>query len=333
MTIASSRDRAVIASEPKGRLVRRQRNLASRPAWRGSDITIAGSLAALLAPSWVFPEATWASLCGAVARIPALVDRRLFAQISANIGAALGTVTRSEADSIATDLQAAVYELRMQNLRALRPGGWRPEILLKGEEHLLGALAGGRGAILWVAHFAFNSNITKIALHRRGHRVSHLSRPEHGFSKTRFGVAVLNRVRCMAEDRHLAERIVFDRHAPAMAMRRIVSLLRRGGIVSITAGAWEASDLVVAPFLGGRLSIAVGAPRLASRTGAALLPVFTVRDPVQGFMTVIEPPIAVAESQTRELACIDAACDFVRGHEHWVRRYPEQWRGWKEWQV
>jgi lauroyl/myristoyl acyltransferase len=190
------------------------------------------------------------------------------------------------------------------------------------------ALARGNGAVLWVAHFAFNSNITKIALHRHGYRVSHLSRPEHGFSKTRFGIAMLNPVRCAPEDRYLAQRVVFDRHAPSTAMRKMVQALRNGEVVSITAGAWEGSDLAEGPLCGGRLSLAIGASRLAAVTGAALLPVFSVRDPASGFRTAIEPPIALVSARP-DIHGV-AAAEFLRRHEPWVRQFPDQWRGWKE---
>ncbi|MGH6894503.1 MAG: hypothetical protein ACREEP_19825 [Dongiaceae bacterium] len=309
----------------------RPRNLAPRPAWQASDLAIAGSLAALLPPSWLLPESSWAPLCRALARMPGLVDRAMLDRNAEAVQAALGEPDRRRADAIARDLQAAVYELRMQNLRSWRPGRWRPGIALEGEDHLLRALARGKGAILWVAHFAFNSSITKIVLHGRGHRVSHLSRPEHGFSKTRFGIAFLNPVRCIPEDRYLAQRIAFDRHAPSTAMRKMVQALRAGEIVSITAGAWEGSDLAEGALLGGRISVAIGAPRLAALTGAALLPVFSIRDQENGFRTIIEPPIALAGARTPEETCGAAAAEYLRRHEPWVRRFPDQWRGWKEW--
>jgi len=311
-------------------VTRRRRSLTARAVWQSSDLVVAGSLASLLVPAWLLPEDSWPALCRTLARAPGLTDRSLLARTAASLQAALGEPDPLRAGALARNLQAAVYELRMQNLRAWRPGGWNPAIALEGEEHLLSALANGRGAILWVAHFAFNSNVTKIALHRRGHRVSHLSRPEHGFSKTRFGIAALNPVRCAPEDRYLEQRIVFDRHSPSSAMRRMVKALGDGRIVSITAGAWEGSELAEGMLCGGRLSIAIGASRLALRTGAALLPVFSVRDSEVGFRTVIEPLIALPACRTPAETHGAAVAEFLRRHEPWVRRFPDQWRGWKE---
>jgi lauroyl/myristoyl acyltransferase len=319
-----------------GKVTHRPRSLGQRPLWQRSDLAIAGSLLALLPPAWALPERAWWPLCRAVARTPGLVDQTILAKTIAGIAAALPEPDPMRARAIALDLQAAVYELRMQNLRGWRPGGeelrgWRPDLNLRGEEHLNAVLERGKGAILWVAHFAFNGGITKMALHRHGHQVSHLSRPEHGFSKTRFGIACLNPVRCAPEDRYLQQRIVYDRHAPSTAMRRMMRVLKDGGIISITAGAWEGSGIAEAPLLGGVLSLATGAPRLAAMTGAEILPVFSVRDGNGQWLTAIERPLDLPRERSQEELSAAAAAEYLRRHEPWVRAYPEQWRGWKEW--
>ena len=77
--------------------------------------------------------------------------------------------------------------------------------MLQGREHLDEALGRGKGCVLWVAHFVFAPNIAKLALHDAGYKVSHLSRLDHGFSSTRFGIKWLNPVRSRFEDRLLAE--------------------------------------------------------------------------------------------------------------------------------
>ncbi|WP_162917107.1 LpxL/LpxP family acyltransferase [Dongia deserti] len=312
-----------------GTIVHRPRDLTEKRLWHRSDLAIAGSLVALLPPSWLLPERSWRRLCRAVARAPGLVDRKTLGLTIAGIVRGL-QLDHRRASTIALDLQAAVYELRMQNLRGWRPGGWRPEVALKGEEHIVRALERGNGVILWVAHFAFNGGITKVALHKRGYRVSHLSRPEHGFSKTRFGIEWLNPVRCIPEDRYLAQRIVYDRRAPSTAMRRMTRALASGNIVSITAGAWEGSGLVEGPFLGGTLALATGAPRLAALTGAALLPVFSIRDRGGRFVALVEPPISASPDMVSSEYCTAATAEYLSRHEPWVRQFPEQWRGWKE---
>ena len=335
------RDDAVLSSQSEaaagglaGRselIAHHPRKLAPRPAWQASDLLTAAGLAALLLPSWLLPEHTWAPLWRAIARIPVLTSRRAIKQTANTIQAALGEPDRQRAETIARDLKASIYELRLQDLRAWRPDGWEPKITLEGEHYLLSALASGKGAVLWVAPFVFNSGPTKIEFHRKGYRVSHLSSPKHGFSETEFGVRYLNRVRCIPEDRYLVQRIVFDRSAPSTAMRRMMRALKAGEIISIVAASTEGSEMVQAPILGGRLRVAVGAPRLAGLTGAPLLPVFTVRDPGVGFRVVIEAPIAIEAERSSDDRCVVAAIEFFRRSEPWVRRFPEQWRAWSKW--
>jgi lauroyl/myristoyl acyltransferase len=314
-------------------IVHRRRNLVPPPAWRLSDLRIAIDLALLLLPSWILPERLWAGLCRATMRKSSSTKRRSIENVAETSRAALGRSDIPASEAVALELKVAVQELRMQDLRGWRPGGWRPRMVVVGENHLQSALSGGNGAILWVAPFVFNSGPTKIALHQRGYRVSHLSSPKHGLSETRFGVAVLNRIRCIPEDRYLAQRIVFDRNAPSTAMRRMMRALKAGEVVSIVAASTEGSDVVKGPIFGGRLPVAVGAPRLAALTGAPLLPVFTVRDPEFGFRIVIESPIALAAGASSDERCIAAAREFLRRSEPWVRRYPGQWRAWSKWRA
>ena len=104
-----------------------------------------------------------------------------------------------------------------------RPGGWSPQITVTGTEHLHVALAAGRGAVLWVAPFVFAPLVAKRGLHQAGFSVHHLSRPSHGFSSTRLGMAVLNPIRTRIEDRYLAERITIPRSGETTAAIRTLA--------------------------------------------------------------------------------------------------------------
>jgi lauroyl/myristoyl acyltransferase len=310
---------------------RKKRKLRVEPAWHISDLITGLSLALLLLPSWVLPEPLWAPLCGAWIRVAALFKSSAIRRNAKTIRTALGLAEVAATEAMARDLKAAVHEMRMQDLRGWRPGGWNPRMVLEGEDHLRQALGAGKGAVLWLAPFVFNSGPTKIVLHQKGYRVSHLSSTKHGVSETQFGVRYLNRVRCIPEDRYLVDRIVFDRAAPSTAMRRMVRALKAGEVVSIVAASTEGSDMVLGPIFGGRLPVAVGAPRLAALSGAPLLPAFTVRDPALGFRIVIEAPIEIPADRSSDEQCIAATAAFLRRSEPWVRRYPGQWRAWSKW--
>jgi lauroyl/myristoyl acyltransferase len=310
----SLRRRSLLTAAPRAEgIVHRSRKAGARLAWRMSDIGILLGLATV------------------AARVPLLTSRKALQRNARLIRTALGDAGRRRAEAIVQDLKSAVYEMRMQDLRSWWPGGWHPRMNLEGQNHLESALALGKGAILWVAPFVFISGPTKIALYQAGHRVSHLSSLQHGSSETRFGVRYLNRVRCIPEDRYLTERVVFDRNAPSTAMRRMMRTLKAGDIVSIVAASTEGSDVVRGPVFGGRILMAVGAPRLAGLTGAPLLPLFTVCDPKAGLRIVIDAPITLDPAKSAEQRCVAAAGEFLRRSEPRVRRYPEQWRAWSKW--
>jgi lauroyl/myristoyl acyltransferase len=206
--------------------------------------------------------------------------------------------------------------------------GWKPGLSLIGTDHIEAALARGRGAVLWVAHFSFNALATKKALSDAGYRVYHISRPEHGFSKTLFGIHVLNWIRIRAEKPYLAGRIVIDRNRPAECMYEAMKLLRQNLLVSITSGAWEGEKVVAAEIFGAELEIAAGAPRLAYSSGSILLPVFTIRRG-KAIDVVIEDPLEL-QGLSRDEYVKAATATFVKQTGKIASLYPEQWRDWEK---
>lgn len=313
------------------RLYARAGQTVRRSLIRRSDAAVIGSFIPLAPAAWLLPQRGWPLFCRSVGAMRCLLGDGPLRTVSAKAALALSE-DAAGARGIAARLHAAKYELVMQIFRAYRPGGWRPLIEVHGRRHLDEALSDGRGAILWVGHFVFNSTVTKAGLHRLGYRVAHLSRPEHGFSKTRFGIAALNPVRCGAEDRFLDERIVLDRSRTSEAVRRLRSRLQANGIVSITIGPWEGLQLAEIPLLGGRLQVATGAVSLARQTGAPLLPAFAVREPgSEVFSLHLEPGLTVRAGAGKSEAVMAAVADYAARLEPYVRRYPDQWRGWGEW--
>ncbi|MBA4099280.1 MAG: hypothetical protein C0484_21245 [Rhodospirillum sp.] len=329
--LSSQSDSAADGAASKiGTVTHKARKQKAPPGWSGDDAATMVSLALLWAPAWLLPERLWSPLCRARVGLGPLTGERAIKSTAKSVGAALGE-DAARCLAIMREQKAAVHEMRLQDLRGWRPGGWQPPIRVEGEEHLQSALKAGKGAILWLAPFVFNSGPTKIALHQKGYRVSHLSSPKHGVSETQFGIKYLNRIRCIPEDRYLVDRIVFDRTAPTTAMRRMVRALKAGEVVSIVAASTEGFEMIQGSVFGGRLPVAVGAPRLAGLTGAPLLPAFTVRDPKLGWRVAIEAPIALAASGSSDQRCIAAAAEFLRRSEPWVRQFPGQWRAWSKW--
>jgi lauroyl/myristoyl acyltransferase len=201
---------------------------------------------------------------------------------------------------------------------------------LQGEERLRRALAEGKGAVLWIAHFSSSALAVKMALDGAGFRAWHVSRPEHGFSKSRFGIRWLNPIRVRSEERHLAGRIEIDRKHPGRAMLAARRVLASGDIVSITAGAWEGRSLAPAQMFGGVLELVVGAPRLSLLTGAALLPVVAIHESAGlGVRVVIGRPLSAPAGTVGEAAVVALTQTFVNETVPYIRDHPDQWRDWK----
>jgi lauroyl/myristoyl acyltransferase len=206
---------------------------------------------------------------------------------------------------------------------------WRPRFEITGRQYLDEALADGKGAVLWAAHFSFASLFTKMALSQAGYRISHISRPEHGVSKSRFGVRYLNRFRSAAENRYLNRRIVHLRHKPEATREAALAALHRNELLSITVGAWEGRHLATGELLGSSYTVSTGAPAFAFATGAKLLPVFTTRDNGSGdYRVVVGAPLAESFRSSREEFVRASTLELLSRHEAAVRETPEQWRGW-----
>lgn len=206
--------------------------------------------------------------------------------------------------------------------REFRPGGWKPKISVKNLDILAGALAGGRGAVLWVANFDYANLVSKKALWDAGYRCHHLSRPDHGPSSSPFGRRFLNWCVQGAEARFLAERIVLSDEGDVAGLRRLRKVLSEGGIVSITAGS-SGRQTRTFTCRGVEYVLATGAASLAQSARAPLFAVFTLQTNPdwQSFDVVIEGPLTVVEGADRNEAVASLMQDFVDRHERYLDEY------------
>ena len=219
------------------------------------------------------------------------------------------------------------YEERFQYLRAWRPGGWNPRIDIYGAAHVSDALAKGHGVVFWGGNFSFNSLIAMIAMHRLGLAVTRFSVPQHGFSNTRFGMRYLNRVCGDIENRYLAERVVAEPHQISAALQYLREHLKANGAVYFGVGA-RGRRTTKAKFLGGCIILATGPLAMAHETGAAMLPVNTLRVGSARFEVTFGPPISFSSSSARNVDYTDAVQTYADKLTPFVLRHPGQWCGW-----
>lgn len=194
------------------------------------------------------------------------------------------------------------------------------KVSMAGRQHIDRAIDAGRGAILWICPTACSDLIAKMGIAQAGFSVAHLSRPQHGFSNSKFGMAMLNRVRTRVEDRFLRERVPIDDQTGKQAVLALRRIIKSNSIVTITVGAQTKAPQHVA-LAGGTIPISAGPARLAGITGAPLLPVFAVRTGDSKYEVRVEAPINAGERDM--VSTLQCYADFLSSY---VNRYPYQCR-------
>ena len=213
----------------------------------------------------------------------------------------------------------------MQILALHRASRWQPRIQIHGLEHLERALESKSGAIIWVSDFVYSSLITKIAFHQAGHGVSHLTRPQHGFSDSPYGIRVLNPLWTKIEDRYIAERITIDEKIGDTALELLRRRLGANRVVSITVGNWARRTLDL-PFFNGVIRLATGPAHLSRVCSAPLLPVFTLRSDSGEYHVSIGAAIDGQTTSEGDYAPTIQA--YLKTLGDYVLKYPDQWNGW-----
>jgi CelD/BcsL family acetyltransferase involved in cellulose biosynthesis/lauroyl/myristoyl acyltransferase len=279
--------------------------------------------------AWFVPERMWTALCFWVTSLSMWAHPARTAKRRRVIAEILGrSVSEDQVGYLAACHSANYHRARIECLRWYRPGGWNPRTELIGREHIEAALRAGRGAILWVTTMASSDIVTKMSLFNAGFRVSHLSRPGHGlFSESRLGSRLFNPVWTNVERHYLKERLVMSPGQSVRALRDLLSRVRANGLVSITVGT-EAHRVHTVSLLNGRLGVAAGPPELARTTGAALLPVFTVRTENGSFVTIIEAPLRASKDGDREGNARELIQEYASLCSSYVSRYPDLYQNW-----
>ncbi len=105
---------------------------------------------------------------------------------------------------------------------------------------------------------------------------------------------------------------------------QVITALRRNKIVLLIPDEFKSPGVSV-DFLGHRVSAPRSPITIARRTGAAVLPIFMVRNHHNQLTLNIEPAINFVETGNKKADLRTNARLFVQEIENMVRRYPEQW--------
>jgi lauroyl/myristoyl acyltransferase len=298
-----------------------------------SDLTTVLTFSCLFLVVLALPRRFWPAVARGIATVHARIRRP---SLDATVATLAGQGVTVEAHDLAIALLGYTYLENMEAMVAFAPFRGLGQTEMVGLEHVQAARALGRGVIIWKTQGSCSS----IAAVRRypevGLPVMSLRSYAHPLSDTWLGMRFVNQLRNRAEDRSLAGIIPLGRDG-AEARGQIEALLRRNGIISMAPIGTGKSQVAV-PFLGGTLRVARGAPSLALKTGAAIVPMTAAVRPGPVYIAEFDPPIIIetdpAAGTVRvngqptadpHLAVVEA---YARPLAEKLRKEPARWRGW-----
>lgn len=314
-------------AEGAGRIAWRPPAMPKRPWIRRYDVLVTAGLAAGYVATFALPR-----------RLdPWLAERltKLFlARRGKNVAATVATMRRalgSRGDSIdliqaAANYYGSKYESAVGRVRGMHPRGWNPQIEVEGREHVDAALEAGHGAILWRMDMGDTLHLQRAAW-QSGWPLVQLSSAGHGVSYSRLGFYVGAPLYARPENAYLAERVQVPDDWSYRYLPRLVKELAANRVVAILGEVIARQSIVVPLFEGGR-AVATGAPAIAHRTGAALIPAATFREGRWKYRVRLGPPIEVDRSLPRRAATEQATLKFGEMLEDAVAESPGDYNGW-----
>jgi len=117
--------------------------------------------------------------------------------------------------------------------------------------------------------------------------------------------------------------------------RGLIAAMRKGETVGVLMDTnMIASQGVFVDFFGIPACTASGVARIALKTDAAVVPGFTIWDPVlQKYRLRFDPPVELLRTGNTEKDVVQNTAKFTKVIEDYIRKYPEQWlwvhRRWK----
>lgn len=185
-----------------------------------------------------------------------------------------------------------------------------------GREHIDKALAQGKGIVAVTAHFG-NFPLMQLALAQLGYKVNVIIRRARDERIADYVLKVMTRT---------GVKTIYT--MPRMkCVQESIRALRNNEIVFILLDQNFGSDGgVFVEFFGQKAATATGPVVFADRTGAPIIPVFTIRD-ARGYRVLVEPPVPVEKNDDYQQMLLTNVARITRIIEGYIRQYPHEW-GW-----
>lgn len=165
---------------------------------------------------------------------------------------------------------------------------------LNGLEHLENGLRAGRGVVIPVVHFG-SWKIILAALGYRGYKVNQIAGKPMTFVKeeerSSHNLILEYEYRC---EQKLPVRFIYVEDT--VTYRKLFEVLRQNEIVvAALDGILGGGKRLWVDFFNGRINLSIGPISLAHRTGAALVPLFPVRQHNDRHRLEFSPPLTLQE--------------------------------------
>jgi KDO2-lipid IV(A) lauroyltransferase len=190
----------------------------------------------------------------------------------------------------------------------------RAEIPLRGREHLEAALAKGNGVIALSAHLG-NFFLIGTRLAAEGVPIHVLiNLPRNGRL-----AELMNRYRQRVGQKTIPAR------PRRQASQRLAHVLRQNQVAMVIADEFRSGSGVYVPFFGHTVLARRGPATLALRTGAALVPIYVIRESKGWLSLTIEPEIELLRTGNIKADVTEGSRRITQWLERTVRAYPDQW--------
>lgn len=259
-------------------------------------------------------------------RTAALFARSKVAEVRANMVRGLGE--RADLDDAAHEAMATHFLNQYASFAfgRITLDNWDSYLRFEGLEGVESALRQGRGVVLLHPHMG-PAQLPLCVLGVRGFNVHQIGGGEPAVEKSETG-------RWATALRHqLEERMPVTLHTGGSYLRSLLRALGQGAIVLTaadgTGGGKEIGRRYERRVLGQRMGVPVGGFYLAARSGAALFPLYTVRDPIGTgrWVSVIGDEVPVS-SGTLD-ATLEAGADWTAAYlSRVLAEHPGEWHFW-----
>jgi KDO2-lipid IV(A) lauroyltransferase len=278
----------------------RRRDRLSTHIWR------LGSWLAVTLPEWVaYP------IAGAVGIICFVTRPRTRSAVEQNLAVVLGLPPgsprlRRVACRVFINFARAVVDFLMLGSPS---GMWRRKVVLEGEEALWKERRSGRPVVLVSAHLG-PWEVGAASIGSLGIPVAVVARPHKDYAAQEFFL-------------RMRQRAGLEVLEPPGAGRQALAFLRQHGCVGMLADRGFGAGRAIR-FFGRAARLPWGAVACALRTGASLVPGYTLRDNNR-WRVIIGRPLQLNHTGDRRRDLRHGMSRCLRFLEEAIRRHPEQW--------